>query len=376
MSLIRILQFGIILSFCFSCNEEEILNSEILSETDIINITEKTLLSSQSTQESLISNQGEADDLLVYNIHRDINTSDIDKIVSYYKKNSFLGVTKNYLPVKNLFPTKKVEEYTFEKDGISYEIKIMYLNPETSDLEKKPIITMGMQVELNSEGVRYDDHAAAFFYDAHNQKEEVFFSEETSEKIDNPIFVIINDTDEFIPYDDQLVKLAKVDSENMHISEFNQSANPRLAIDFFAIAFRYENDRYSEYNISFVHYYSNGTFRVGNDHKGTKLKSIHKKDINKTHFDCDEDFFFRPGSYNPGLSLYKGTYICTFECDWLQGVKQVQVSGPGGTIAHGVRMNYSNDFYQRIYHPWIKNYVELSPVSYEKGMFSASIRSL
>jgi hypothetical protein len=138
---------------------------------------------------------------------------------------------------------------------------------------------------------------------------------------------------------------------------------------------RYETDRYSEYNISFVHYYSDGTLRVGGNHKGDNISDIHKNKIGTMFLQCSPNrYFFSPGTYNPGITLYKGTYICTFECDWLKGIKYVPVSGgPGGTVYHQVRMKYSNDFYQRLYVPRIYNYVQIFTSS-EKGFFEAVIR--
>lgn len=58
---------------------------------------------------------------------------------------------------------------------MSYEIKILYLNLETFDLEKKLTIIIDMKIEFGSEGIAYEDHAAAYYYNNQNQQEEFFY---------------------------------------------------------------------------------------------------------------------------------------------------------------------------------------------------------
>jgi hypothetical protein len=363
----------LLFSLNFSCTQEDIGNSDLSNELDIINIENKTLLKSSSTQQSLVADQGDMYDQLIYSNYKDITNSEIEKIVDYFKKTGSSISDKNYLPIKQLYPNKRPEEYSYTKDNISYDIKIMYLNPESSDLSRKPIITMGIQFEVESDNALYENHAGGFINTSANTKEEIYFSEKTSETINNPIFVIINDTDEFVPFDDSFISVESLNVENENLSQTNQVTNPKLYIYNHKINHRYETDRYSEYNISFVHYYTNGDVRMNNDHKGWNLRDIHKNDIGKTFSWVSEDrYIFSPSTFNP-ISLYAGTYLLTFECDWLKGVKYVPVSGgPGGTVYHQVRMKYSNDFYQRLYVPRVYNYVQMFS-SFEKGFFQARI---
>jgi hypothetical protein len=339
------LSYAIVITLFTSCNLNEpsdILESEIKSS---IRIDKYDLPVINESLNDFIKKNGDEFDLSSNPFFQSINRKQIDDLTVLFSSKDIIRKSENYtVKASEIFDLSNSRSTQLIIEGETYHNVIHCINQEYADFSKNPIIDISATFDIDDEHL---DYIPAYRINESGYKTEFFIGESHADSLDIPIYIFASHSDALIPADNDEYEIDSV-SNNLTQNTASRVMYPSFNILEYQINYRYENDRKSEYRISFLHHYAGPQFWQNNDKKGHYIDNIHKRDVGKRLYDAADNPSFTPGFY--GLTYY-GTYVCTFECDWAQPVRYVGVDGPEGVQYHQIRMKGSDQFYQRIYVP-------------------------
>lgn len=293
--------------------------------------------------------------------------ANLNELVSFlHKKSTDQRYNQLAVAVKNADLTH-LSQNPFNSVEIENYIPAIFIpNIETSDMNKSPIISSGIEVNSELPGMEeYEDYIVGWYNDEDGNFIEILLNEEAAMTTTHPLFIIDNAEEEFTsmnkslrtkPYQISSLKSAS-SSEEVHTNEYK-------------INYRYENTGDSEFCITAALIDENGNAGFilydGGIKEWKRIAKVDKHDIGDQLHHWEQFCSYEVEPYTSNFAFWN-----TWERDWAQSRKSLGSATANGKTIHlygrrrfssewyGVNPDYLQDYpvdFEEIFYTWAKWY--------------------